>query len=51
MSSAPHPALPRLVIVPGLGDSGPQHWQTLWEQKFGAARVHQDDPGNPTSEG
>ena len=42
---------PRLVIVPGLGDSGPQHWQTLWEQKYGAARVRQDDPDSPTPEG
>ena len=42
---------PRLVIVPGLGDSGPQHWQTLWEQKYGAARVRQDDPDAPTPEG
>lgn len=41
---------PKLVIVPGLGDSGPQHWQTLWEQKYGAARVRQDDPDVPTSE-
>lgn len=39
---------PRLVIVPGLGDSGPGHWQSLWEQKFGAARVRQDDPDRPT---
>lgn len=35
---------PTLVIVPGLGGSGPEHWQTLWEQKFGAARVREDDP-------
>ena len=41
---------PQIVIVPGLGDSGPQHWQTLWEHKFGAARVRQDDPENPTPE-
>lgn len=41
---------PRIVIVPGLGDSGPQHWQTLWEHKFGAARVRQDDPDHPTPE-
>ncbi|WP_135229129.1 RBBP9/YdeN family alpha/beta hydrolase [Deinococcus fonticola] len=39
---------PQIVIVPGLGDSGPEHWQTLWEQKYGAARVRQDDPENPT---
>lgn len=41
---------PRLVIVPGLGDSGPQHWQSLWEQKYGAARVRQDDPDAPDPE-
>ncbi|MFC4452516.1 alpha/beta hydrolase [Deinococcus sonorensis] len=38
---------PTLIIVPGLNDSGPQHWQTLWEHKYGAARVHQDDPDHP----
>lgn len=42
--------LPRLVVVPGLGDSGPDHWQTLWQHKFGAARVRQDDPDRPTPE-
>ncbi|ULH15083.1 alpha/beta hydrolase [Deinococcus sp. KNUC1210] len=42
---------PRIVIVPGLGDSGPQHWQTLWEEKYGAARVRQDDPEAPTPAG
>ena len=39
---------PNLVIVPGLGDSGSLHWQTLWERKFGAARVRQDNPDRPT---
>ncbi|QLG10340.1 serine hydrolase family protein [Deinococcus sp. D7000] len=38
---------PTLIIVPGLGDSGPQHWQTLWQHKFGAERVRQDDPETP----
>jgi predicted alpha/beta hydrolase family esterase len=38
---------PTLIIVPGLGDSGPRHWQTLWQHKFGAERVRQDDPENP----
>ncbi|WP_291425142.1 alpha/beta hydrolase [Deinococcus sp.] len=41
---------PTIVIVPGLGGSGPEHWQSLWEQKFGAVRVQQDDPENPTPE-
>ncbi len=39
---------PTIVIVPGLGDSEEGHWQTLWQQKFGAARVWQDDPEDPT---
>lgn len=47
----PEPMTPTLVIVPGLGDSGPDHWQTLWEQKFGASRVRHDDPDNPTPQG
>lgn len=34
----------KLVIIPGLGDSGPEHWQTLWQQKFtGSLRVKQRD--------
>lgn len=34
----------KLVIIPGLGDSGPAHWQSLWENKFqGALRVRQRD--------
>ncbi|GGL06304.1 RBBP9/YdeN family alpha/beta hydrolase [Deinococcus radiotolerans] len=41
---------PTIVIVPGLGDSGPEHWQSLWTSKFGAARVRQDDPDRPTPE-
>ncbi|WP_148234978.1 RBBP9/YdeN family alpha/beta hydrolase [Deinococcus maricopensis] len=39
---------PRVIIVPGLGDSGPEHWQSLWTEKYGAARVRQDDPETPT---
>jgi predicted alpha/beta hydrolase family esterase len=23
---------PRVLVVPGWGDSGPEHWQTLWEK-------------------
>lgn len=25
---------PLILIIPGLGDSGPDHWQTLWETKI-----------------
>jgi uncharacterized protein len=37
------------LIVPGWRDSGPGHWQTLWEQRLaGARRVVQDDWLNPS---
>jgi predicted alpha/beta hydrolase family esterase len=26
-------ATPTVVLAPGLGDSGPQHWQSLWQQQ------------------
>jgi predicted alpha/beta hydrolase family esterase len=28
----------QLLIVPGIYDSGPAHWQTLWEQRHGGRR-------------
>jgi hypothetical protein len=37
----------RILIVPGLNGSGPGHWQTLWEEKYGCERVNQRDWGNP----
>lgn len=40
-------SLPTLVIVPGLGGSAPEHWQSLWEARFGGVRVCQDDPDAP----
>lgn len=37
-----------VVIVPGLRDSGPGHWQTLWQQQLpGAHRVVQRDWFSP----
>jgi uncharacterized protein len=36
------------VIVPCLGNSGPQHWQTLWQPRLpGALRVEQADWEQP----
>ena len=26
------PDPPRVLIVPGWNNSGPEHWQTLWER-------------------
>jgi predicted alpha/beta hydrolase family esterase len=37
----------RILIVPGLNSSGPGHWQTLWEEKYGCERVEQRDWANP----
>jgi predicted alpha/beta hydrolase family esterase len=37
-----------LLIIPGLGGSGPDHWQTRWEQKLSTAtRVRQRDWDKP----
>src|SRR5947207_2477024 len=42
---------PSVLIVPGLGDSGPEHWQTLWQARLpGAARVAQRDWDRPDRE-
>jgi predicted alpha/beta hydrolase family esterase len=38
----------RVLIVPGLDDSGPEHWQTHWEAAFGYQRVVQDDWRRPS---
>ena len=34
---------PRILLLPGWRNSGPGHWQTLWEQRHGFLRVQQDD--------
>src|SRR5213075_118568 len=37
-----------ILILPGINDSGPAHWQSLWEATIpGARRVLQDDWDNP----
>jgi len=36
------------IIIPGLGNSGPQHWQSLWQNTLpNAIRVEQRDWENP----
>jgi predicted alpha/beta hydrolase family esterase len=38
----------KLLILPGLGGSGPEHWQTRWEAcERACARVHQRDWDRP----
>jgi uncharacterized protein len=40
-----------ILIVPGLNNSGPGHWQSRWEAKLSTARrVNQDDWDHPTRE-
>ena len=42
---------PSLVIVPGLGGSGPEHWQTVWAALLPrASRVTQRDWDHPDRE-
>jgi predicted alpha/beta hydrolase family esterase len=41
----------QLLIIPGLGDSGEQHWQSLWLKKFDhSIKVVQDNWDEPTLE-
>ena len=32
-----------VLILPGWENSGPQHWQSLWEKRHGYVRVEQHD--------
>ena len=32
-----------VLVLPGWQDSGPQHWQSMWEQRYGYVRVVQHD--------
>ena len=36
-----------VLILPGWQNSGPQHWQSLWEQRHGYVRVEQHDWDHP----
>jgi uncharacterized protein len=41
-------AMPRILIVPGLGGSGPEHWQTCLERSLpGTVRIEQADWDRP----
>ncbi len=37
-------------ILPGLNNSGPQHWQTYWENDYGFTRIQQADWDNPVAD-
>ena len=36
-----------VLVLPGWQNSGPQHWQSLWEQRHGYQRVEQHDWQRP----
>lgn len=36
-----------ILVLPGLGNSGQNHWQTIWEKRFGFIRVCQDNWDTP----
>lgn len=36
-----------ILTHPGLGNSGPAHWQSLWEKQFNFARIEQQDWETP----
>ena len=38
---------PVVLTLPGWQNSGPGHWQTLWEQQYGYQRVEQHDWARP----
>jgi len=38
---------PHVLTVPGLWNSGPQHWQTHWEARHGFTRVQQSEWDRP----
>ena len=32
-----------IFTLPGLNNSGPEHWQTHWEKRYGFTRIEQKD--------
>ena len=39
-----------LFTHPGLNNSGPLHWQTRWEERYGFQRIQQEDWDTPVCE-
>lgn len=40
----------KISIIPGIHNSGPQHWQTYWQQKYGFERIEQEEWDQPVFE-
>jgi len=39
-----------VFLLPGLNNSGPGHWQSIWEKSFGFIRINQRDWDKPVCE-
>jgi predicted alpha/beta hydrolase family esterase len=39
-----------VLLIPGLYNSGPKHWQSLWQTEFGFTRLEQKDWETPRCE-
>jgi predicted alpha/beta hydrolase family esterase len=51
MRHEPEAMNPIALVLPGIGNSGPEHWQSLWEKANPAfVRVSQRDWNNPVCE-
>ncbi|MDQ1089161.1 alpha/beta hydrolase [Siphonobacter sp. SORGH_AS_1065] len=37
----------KVMILPGLGNSGEGHWQTLWQKQYGFRRIEQENWDTP----
>lgn len=37
-----------ILTLPGIGGSGPEHWQSLWEKEHGFIRIEQNDWETPS---
>jgi predicted alpha/beta hydrolase family esterase len=40
----------RVLVLPGWGNSGAEHWQTLWEERHGYERIEQENWDQPELE-
>jgi len=39
-----------IFILPGLGNSGEQHWQSFWEREYGFTRINQNEWDAPVKD-
>lgn len=39
-----------IFILPGLNNSGEQHWQSIWEREYGFTRIEQSDWDTPVKD-